>query len=56
MAGHDVLAITLRAILYHLAQSPKVLAKLRAEIASVNELYSPATPIPYSQIVNFTYL
>lgn len=32
MAGHDVLAITLRAIWYYLAQNPRVVKTLRDEI------------------------
>ncbi|KAK6951538.1 hypothetical protein Daesc_006059 [Daldinia eschscholtzii] len=39
-AGHDVLAITIRAIWYYLSQNPRVLNKLRAEIRSASEGYS----------------
>ena len=56
IAGHDVLAITLRAIFYYLARSPRVMTKLRDEIASLDNSYTLSEPLPYSEVTNFTYL
>lgn len=55
-AGHDVLAITIRAIWYHLAQNPSVLSKLRAEIESASNEYSTSSTIPFSVVAKLPYL
>ncbi|PLB50941.1 cytochrome P450 [Aspergillus steynii IBT 23096] len=63
MAGHDVLAITLRAIWYYLAQNPRVAKILRAEIAGARQAeglsedddaqlsYATASSLPYLDAV-----
>ncbi|KAF7862479.1 hypothetical protein EAF04_007352 [Stromatinia cepivora] len=56
MAGHDVLAITLRSIFYYLARTPRVLDKLRTEISSVVGKYSLSTVVPYSEVSHLPYL
>lgn len=56
MAGHDVLAITLRAIFYYLVKHPLVLSKLKDEIAPLNMEYSPEFTIPYSKLATLPYL
>jgi cytochrome P450 len=56
MAGHDVLAVTLRAILYYLARSPRVEAKLRAELAAIIKDYRSTDAIPYTESSKLPYL
>ncbi|KAF7957208.1 hypothetical protein EAE96_002799 [Botrytis aclada] len=56
MAGHDVLAITLRSIFSYLARAPIVLDKLRAEISSVESKYPLPALIPYSAVLELQYL
>ena len=56
MAGHDVLAITLRAIWYYLAQHPQMKIKLRAEILAANSKHSSSSPIPYEKVSELPYL
>lgn len=56
MAGHDVLAISLRAIFYYLARHPRVLSKLRAEINATSHDYPWTQPIPYSRSLLLPYL
>ncbi|THV48370.1 hypothetical protein BGAL_0252g00020 [Botrytis galanthina] len=56
MAGHDVLAITLRSVFYYLARTPIVLDKLRAEISSVESKYPLPALIPYSAVLELPYL
>ncbi|KAJ2983966.1 hypothetical protein NUW58_g6157 [Xylaria curta] len=55
-AGHDVLAITLRAIWYYLACNPRVKSKLRDEIKLVNNQLSSSDILPYSEISKLPYL
>ena len=40
MAGHDVLAVTLRAILYYVARSPRIETKLRTELVTLEPQYA----------------
>ena len=56
MAGHDVLAISLRALFYYLARHKDVKAKLRAELAILNESHPLPKNIPYSKLSKLTYL
>ncbi|KAI0380386.1 benzoate 4-monooxygenase cytochrome P450 [Hypomontagnella monticulosa] len=56
MAGHDVLAITLRAIWYYLSQDPSILATLRDEISMAREGLPCDAPLPYSTISTMPYL
>jgi cytochrome P450 len=51
MAGHDVLAVTIRAVLYYVARNSMVEEKLRAELS----LLGPKIP-PYSEITKLPYL
>lgn len=53
MAGHDVLAITLRAIIHHLSRNPRVQAALRAELNSVTP---NADSVPYTTLNSLPYL
>ncbi|KAL7624947.1 hypothetical protein AAE478_004161 [Parahypoxylon ruwenzoriense] len=55
-AGHDVLAITIRAIWYYLARNDSAMAKLRAEIESASREYSLDSMVPFSMISNLPYL
>jgi cytochrome P450 len=56
MAGHDVLAVTLRAILYYVARSPQVEDKLRAELATIVTHYRSTDTIPYTETLKLPYL
>ncbi|XDG03463.1 hypothetical protein ABKA04_003078 [Annulohypoxylon sp. FPYF3050] len=56
MAGHDVLAVTLRAILYYVARTPRVETKLRTELASLESSYAPSDIIPYAELTKLPYL
>ncbi|KAI1751962.1 hypothetical protein F4782DRAFT_502759 [Xylaria castorea] len=51
MAGHDVLAVTIRAVLYYVARNPTVEEKLRAELS----ILGPKTA-PFSEITKLPYL
>ncbi|KAI0855798.1 benzoate 4-monooxygenase cytochrome P450 [Xylaria cubensis] len=51
MAGHDVLAVTIRSVLYYVARHPAVEKKLRAELA----ILGPKTA-PFSEITKLPYL
>ncbi|KAL9625856.1 MAG: hypothetical protein Q9160_000176 [Pyrenula sp. 1 TL-2023] len=56
MAGHDVLAITLRAIWYYLARSPKAMKMLRADFQQLEEEYPSNEPVPYEKLSELPYL
>ncbi|KAB8293722.1 hypothetical protein EYC80_009207 [Monilinia laxa] len=56
MAGHDVLAITLRSIFYYLARTPQVLGKLRKEIAPHEEKYPLPHVVSYIEVRYLPYL
>ncbi|KAI0010205.1 benzoate 4-monooxygenase cytochrome P450 [Xylariaceae sp. FL0662B] len=56
MAGHDVLAVTLRAIMYYLARTPRVAEKLRAELATLEAKYPLPSAIPYAELTKLSYL
>ncbi|KAI1342698.1 benzoate 4-monooxygenase cytochrome P450 [Xylariaceae sp. FL0016] len=55
-AGHDVLAITLRAIWYYLARNERVLNKLREEIKLACSDLSPGSQLPFSEASKLPYL
>ncbi|KAH9908161.1 benzoate 4-monooxygenase cytochrome P450 [Xylariomycetidae sp. FL2044] len=52
MAGHDVLAVTLRAVLYYVARNPTVGEKLRDELA----VFKGDHPVPYDELLKLPYL
>ena len=54
IAGHDFLAITLRAILYHLYRAPHARQTLLNETFSASNHYS--TPVGYSEVSALPYL
>lgn len=56
MAGHDVLAVTLRAILYYVARTPRVETDLRTELASLDSHYALSDIIPYEELTKLSYL
>ncbi|PVH91595.1 cytochrome P450 oxidoreductase [Periconia macrospinosa] len=58
MAGHDVLAITLRTIFHNVSKNARVLTKLRDELDSLGEPQFGLKPdtIPYSKLVTLPYL
>ncbi|KAI9036750.1 cytochrome P450 [Aspergillus affinis] len=60
MAGHDVLAITLRAIWYYLAQNPRVVKILREEIATARREEGLSdhedAQLPYAKASSLPYL
>jgi cytochrome P450 len=56
MAGHDVLAITLRAIFYFLAKRPHLLSRCRSEFAKLDGQYPHSEAIPYSAIAKLPYM
>nr|AVY05537.1 cytochrome P450 monooxygenase [Nodulisporium sp.] len=56
MAGHDVLAVTLRAVLYYVARTPRVEAKLRAELATLGKHYALSDSVPYAELTKLPYL
>ncbi|KAI0902791.1 cytochrome P450 oxidoreductase [Ustulina deusta] len=55
-AGHDVLAITLRAIWYYLCCNKRVLGKLRDEIQLVSDNFPPSSVASFSEISKLPYL
>ncbi|KAI1389365.1 benzoate 4-monooxygenase cytochrome P450 [Hypoxylon trugodes] len=55
-AGHDVLAITIRAIWYYLASNQHVLSKLRDEIESIDGEHLTSPMIPFTVISKLPYL
>ena len=56
MAGHDVLATTLRAIFYYLAQDLRILSVLRSEILNASRDVSLDELLPYQQLTRLPYL
>ena len=56
MAGHDVLAVTLRAILYYVARTPRVETKLRTELATLEPHYVLSNRVPYVELTKLSYL
>ena len=56
MAGHDVLAITLRAIVYYLSHNPPVLLRLRREISATESKHDSSKPLPHYAIAELPYL
>ncbi|KAI1162161.1 benzoate 4-monooxygenase cytochrome P450 [Nemania serpens] len=56
MAGHDVLAVTLRSVLYHVARAPQVEKKLRSELATLETNYPISVPVPFSALQELPYL
>ena len=56
MAGHDVLAITLRTIFYHLARTPAAATKLREELQAISPEYPTNVPLPYDVLADCQYL
>lgn len=56
IAGHDVLAVTLRAILYHVARHPRVEQRLREELSAFDKPYPRPTPIPYIDLTQLPYM
>ncbi|KAF2971588.1 hypothetical protein GQX73_g1920 [Xylaria multiplex] len=55
-AGHDVLAITLRAVWYHLARNTRVLSKLHDEIRLLDQRLPSASILPFSEVSRLPYL
>ncbi|KAI0191915.1 cytochrome P450 oxidoreductase [Astrocystis sublimbata] len=55
-AGHDVLAITLRAIWYYLCCNKRVLGQLRDEIQLVSSKDTSSGVAPYSEVSKLPYL
>ncbi|KAI0391871.1 cytochrome P450 oxidoreductase [Xylariaceae sp. FL0594] len=55
-AGHDVLAITLRAIFYYLCCNGRVRAKLRDEIRRLTHDIPPSQTAPSGEIAKLPYL
>lgn len=55
MAGHDVLAITLRAIFYYVAKYPEVSDTLRQEFEGVEEEPDTGT-VSYETLSRLPYL
>jgi cytochrome P450 len=56
MAGHDVLAVTLRAIIYYVARTPRVEEKLRAELRSVYSKCAPQEVVSYEELTRLPFL
>ena len=56
MAGHDVLAVTLRAILYYVARAPRVEKKLRTELATLELHHTLSSSVPYAKLTKLSYL
>ena len=56
LAGSDTTATVLRGIVYHLARSPRVYTKLKAEIRDALACQDIPYPIPYSQAKELPYL
>jgi len=56
MAGHDVLAITLRAVFYYLSKHPSVRSQLRQELQAKGKNYTLSDPLPYAKLEQCPYL
>lgn len=55
-AGHDVLATTLRALFYHLAQNPAIARKLQDEILSTAAGFDDSCVVPDLVVSKLPYL
>ncbi|CAJ2510129.1 Uu.00g060290.m01.CDS01 [Anthostomella pinea] len=56
ITAHDVVAITLRAVVYYLAKDPGVQKKLQKEISDAEAASKLSTPAKYSEITSLSYL
>jgi hypothetical protein len=56
VTAHDVVAITLRGIVYYLARHPEVQKKLQKEIIDMAEAGKLSNPSQYSEITTMSYV
>lgn len=56
MAGHDVLAITLRTLFYHLAKRADIRERLKSELSELETHYQLPKHIPYRELAKLPYL
>ncbi|KAI1442489.1 cytochrome P450 [Annulohypoxylon stygium] len=56
VTAHDVVAITLRAVVYYLAKNPAVQEKLQKEISDADEAGNLSNPAKYSEITHMSYV
>lgn len=56
MAGHDVLAVTIRAVIYYVARSAQVETRLRVELDSVHSKYALDDDVPFEELNKLPFL
>lgn len=56
VTAHDVVAITLRGVVYYLARHPEVQKKLQKEIIDMAEAGKLSNPSQYSEITTMSYV
>jgi len=56
VTAHDVVAITLRALLYYLARNQKCSQKLRDEITEADQTGRLSSPCKYTEAASLPYL
>lgn len=56
VTAHDVVAITLRAVVYYLAKNPAVQEKLQKEISDADEAGNLSNPAKYCEITHMAYV
>jgi cytochrome P450 len=56
VTAHDVVAITLRAVVYYLAKNPDVQEKLQKEISTAVDAQQLSNPSKYTEITGMSYL
>ncbi|KAK7993614.1 hypothetical protein PG989_006995 [Apiospora arundinis] len=56
IAGHDVLAVTLRAVLYYVSRNLSVEQSIRDELSTFKKSYPCSTIISYSELTQLPYM
>jgi hypothetical protein len=56
VTAHDVVAITLRAVVYYLAKNPAMQEKLQEEISDAADAGNLSNPAKYSEITPLSYV
>jgi cytochrome P450 len=56
VTAHDVVAITLRAVVYYLAKNPDIQKKLQKEIEDAVEAGQLSNPAKYTEITSMKYM
>ena len=56
VTAHDVVAITLRAVVYYLAKNPAMQEKLQKEISAADDAGNLSNPAKYSEITPLSFV